>query len=161
MSVSRPSAVAIAAAAALGLPLVGVPMTPLSPALAAAADDTTPPSIPVETFDGVESDITDTSIIVRWGASTDNVGGSGMDHYIVNYEDQFFNVPATAATNYSYKLTGLGPESDYDVFVYAVDKAGNTSLFLYLAYTTRAAGSTPVPTPTASPAPTATPKPTA
>ncbi|MBO9534867.1 MAG: fibronectin type III domain-containing protein [Solirubrobacteraceae bacterium] len=122
--------------------------------------DTTSPSSPTETFDGVESDITPTSIIVRWGAAQDDPGGSGIDHYVVTYEDQSFIAPATAR---SYKLDGLGPEADFDVFVYAVDKAGNVSLPLYLNYRTLYEG-TPTPAPTLAPTPspkpvTPTPKP--
>ncbi|MBJ7473206.1 MAG: fibronectin type III domain-containing protein, partial [Solirubrobacteraceae bacterium] len=85
--------------------------------------DTEAPSAPTE-VDGQISDFGPTSINVRWGASTDNVG---VTEYIIRYEGEEVRVPAAAGPQLSKLIEGLGPDSEYLFEISAVDAAGNES----------------------------------
>ncbi|MBJ7472309.1 MAG: fibronectin type III domain-containing protein, partial [Solirubrobacteraceae bacterium] len=66
-----------------------------------------------------------TSIRLRWGASTDNVG---VTEYIVRYGDgKEVRVPATSAAELSTLIEGLTPDSDYLFEITARDAAGAES----------------------------------
>jgi len=87
--------------------------------------DTTPPSIP-EALWLISS--TPTSLVVGWNASTDNIG---VDHY---------NVSLVYVGDYStndnwYEFTGLMPNLNYEVRVWAVDATGNLSTTYAVLYT--------------------------
>jgi chitodextrinase len=62
-----------------------------------------------------------TTISISWTASTDNVG---IDYYGV-YVDAELQSPTTSNT--SYEITGLDPDTQYEIFVEAVDTSGNIS----------------------------------
>ncbi len=79
--------------------------------------DTQAPSIPTNL---TTSNTTDTSTVVAWGASTDNVGVTGYDVY---RNGTFLN--ATSAT--SINVSGLNANTTYSFFVRAKDAAGNIS----------------------------------
>ncbi|MGV2805610.1 chitin-binding protein, partial [Clostridium perfringens] len=79
--------------------------------------DTTAPTAPT----GVTaSNVATTSATISWNAATDNVG-------VTNY--RIFNgstqIGSTSALNYN--LTGLTPNTTYNITVKAVDAAGNIS----------------------------------
>ncbi|MFT4034193.1 MAG: fibronectin type III domain-containing protein [Patulibacter sp.] len=112
-------------------------VTLLAGPLATSALAGTPPTTPgVDTATAV-SDVGDTYIVVRWTASTDN-SGTGLKSYVVKYEDQKYEVPATTTR---CTLQGLGSSSDYDVYVNAVDRTGTASGQQLLSYTTTNPGS--------------------
>ena len=86
-------------------------------------NDTTPPTVPgAPTASGV----TATSANLTWGASTDS-GCSGLAGYNV-YREQGATDPqlGTSVTN-SITLTNLSPNTQYQVYVRARDRAGNLS----------------------------------
>jgi alpha-amylase len=82
--------------------------------------DITPPSVP----GGVATSVVgSTSISLRWNASTDNAGGSGMKGYNVVRDNG--NPVFSAAT--SLTVNGLLPNTRYRFTVAAVDNANNSS----------------------------------
>ena len=68
------------------------------------------------------SNISETSVNVNWGASTDNVGVTG-------YEVFLNNVKHTVATGTSATISGLTCNTSYAFKVRATDAAGNLSAF--------------------------------
>jgi glucose/arabinose dehydrogenase len=85
-----------------------------------AATDTQPPTTPGQPSC---SNITENSITLSWGASTDNVGVVAYDIYHDG------NKLSDAAGNVTTKdLTGLTPNTEYRLSVFARDAAGNVSL---------------------------------
>ncbi|WP_454044419.1 fibronectin type III domain-containing protein [Cellulosimicrobium sp. Marseille-Q8652] len=90
---------------------------PHTAATTAPPSDTTRPSTPVV---GAPINVTTTSARVPWSAATDD---QGVDHYRVGGE-----VPEQEVTTLYADLTGLTPDRDYEVLVWAVDAAGNESL---------------------------------
>ncbi|WP_250213914.1 glucuronyl esterase domain-containing protein [Acrocarpospora catenulata] len=85
--------------------------------------DTTPPSTPGTP---TASNVTANGATLTWAASTDT-GGSGLAGYNV-YREQGATDPqlGTTTTN-SITLTGLTPNTQYQVYVRARDGAGNLS----------------------------------
>jgi subtilisin family serine protease/chitodextrinase len=81
--------------------------------------DNTPPSAPANLTSPSK---TDTSVILSWTASTDNVGVAGYDIYKNNTKVD----STTTAT--SYTATGLTGSVTYSFYIKAKDVAGNTSL---------------------------------
>ncbi|NEN86181.1 fibronectin type III domain-containing protein [Paenibacillus elgii] len=78
--------------------------------------DTTPPTVPF----GINIlDFTHDSIELTWGASTDDRGLAGYQVYV---NDKVFSSP----TNH-YKITGLKDTTTYNIFIRAIDFAGNLS----------------------------------
>ncbi|GAA4256261.1 PQQ-dependent sugar dehydrogenase [Dactylosporangium darangshiense] len=69
------------------------------------------------------ANITDTSINLSWGASTDNVAVTGYDIY---HDGNLLT--QSAGTGTSTTLTGLTPNTEYRLSVFARDAAGNVSL---------------------------------
>ena len=93
---------------------------------ACSTSDTTPPSVPQGmAWNGV----TQTSIGVRWNASTDNVGVTG-------YRIYRNGSLAGTTTSTSYTVSGLSCGTSYTIALTAVDAAGNES------YAPHATGST-------------------
>jgi len=81
--------------------------------------DTTPPSVPI----GLSfSNLTSTSVMLSWTASTDNVGVFAYDIY----KDDLFLV---TTSNINYSVTGLTPETSYAFKVSAKDASNNVSDF--------------------------------
>jgi glucose/arabinose dehydrogenase len=69
------------------------------------------------------SDIGEDALTLAWGASTDNVGVSAYDIY--EHGNKISEAPGSST---SKALTGLTPNTDYNLTVIARDAAGNTSL---------------------------------
>jgi hypothetical protein len=74
----------------------------------------------------VATNITSTSATITWQAATDNVG---VDHYTVYLQnpaytppDMEFTTPTNATT---FTITGVPAGTNWDVWVYATDAAGN------------------------------------
>lgn len=85
--------------------------------------DETPPTTPGTP---VASNVTATSATLTWTASTDS-GGSGLAGYNI-YREQGDTDPLIAqSTTNSTTLTGLTPNTQYEVYVRARDGAGNLS----------------------------------
>ena len=78
--------------------------------------DTEAPSVPMN----LAGTATDVSITLTWTVSTDNVGVSGYNVYVDNVYNQ------TVTTN-TATITGLAPETTYNLAVEAFDAAGNIS----------------------------------
>lgn len=94
--------------------------------------DTEAPTVP----DNVtSSNVTSSSVVLSWDASSDNVGVTGYD--ISNGDD---NIIATVQET-SYTVTGLDSETDYEFQVRAKDAAGNTSDFSNVVNVTTLPGS--------------------
>jgi hypothetical protein len=81
--------------------------------------DSTPPTTPTDLR---VTGTTTTSVTLAWNASTDN---SGVFSYVVKQDNLSWTVPSQSQT--SYTLTSLSPGRTYTFYVYAVDRALNTS----------------------------------
>src|SRR3954447_5002894 len=68
------------------------------------------------------SDIAEDALTLTWGASTDNVGVTAYDIY--EHGNKISEAPGSST---SKVLTGLTPNTDYNLTVIARDAAGNTS----------------------------------
>jgi bacillolysin len=79
--------------------------------------DNEPPSVPGNL---TASNITQTSADLSWTASTDNTGVTGYNVYI----DDVLN---GNTTNLNYPLTGLAPNTTYNIKVTSLDAAANES----------------------------------
>ena len=79
--------------------------------------DVTPPSVPTNL---IASGTTQTTTILSWNASTDNIGVTGYDVY----QDGSFIVNVNST---NYQVSGLNPSTGYSFYVTARDAAGNTS----------------------------------
>ncbi|TMR98662.1 beta-1 4-xylanase [Nonomuraea basaltis] len=97
--------------------------------------DTTPPTTPGTPVAG---NVTSNSAGLTWTASTDS-GGSGLAGYNV-YREQGATDPLGQSTTNSITLTGLSPETQYQVYVRARDGAGNLSANSPLVTFTTTAG---------------------
>jgi GH35 family endo-1,4-beta-xylanase len=86
--------------------------------------DTTPPSAPTGL---TASDITSTSVVLSWTASTDDVGVTGYDVFLGNDQPTTDELVATSTTT-SVALSGLA-SGTYSVALRARDSAGNVSEF--------------------------------
>ncbi|WP_242659004.1 endo-1,4-beta-xylanase [Thermostaphylospora chromogena] len=86
-------------------------------------DDTTPPTAPGQPS---VSDVTSSSARLTWSASTDS-GGSGLAGYNVYREQGDNDTLLGQSTTTSITLTGLSPDTEYEVYVRARDGAGNLS----------------------------------
>jgi chitodextrinase len=84
--------------------------------LTTSAPDAQPPTAPTLTVD----DITDKSVVLKWTASTDNVGVTG-------YEVWQNGTKIAIVDTLSYKVTGLEPETKYVFVVRAFDAVENYS----------------------------------
>lgn len=79
--------------------------------------DNLAPSVPTGL---VSSNITSTSAIIAWNASTDNVGVTGYNVFVDG-------VSVGTANDNDRTITGLSPSTTYAITVSAFDAAGNTS----------------------------------
>ncbi|MBQ0735035.1 fibronectin type III domain-containing protein [Aquimarina celericrescens] len=79
--------------------------------------DTEAPTVPTNLS---ASEITQSSLVLSWDASTDNIGVTG---YEVLQDGVVIDTVATTTVN----ITGLTPSTSYDFAVAATDAAGNTS----------------------------------
>ena len=107
--------------------------------------DTEPPSVPTgQQATGVSQ----TTAVMSWTASTDNVGVAG-------YEIWLDDVKVATVTGLSYTYTGLGCGSDHTVGLVAYDVAGNKSNRAYASgpVSTSACSTPTPPTPTPTPPP--------
>src|SRR2546430_2360445 len=86
------------------------------------------------------ANITENSIDLSWGASTDNVGVVGYDIY---HDGNLLS--QSAGTGTSKPLTGLTPNTQYRLSVFAKDAAGNVSLSSPQAFCTTLASSDVTP----------------
>lgn len=86
-------------------------------------DDTTPPTTPGTP---TASNITSNSATLSWSASTDS-GGSGLAGYNVYREQGSTDTLLGQTSTNSITLTGLTPDTEYQVYVRARDGAGNLS----------------------------------
>lgn len=78
------------------------------------------PDAPLPPTNLSASDITATSLVLNWSASTDNVAVTGYDVF----RDGELTGTVTGAT-YEYSFTGLTPDTAYTFKVVAFDEAGN------------------------------------
>jgi cellulase/cellobiase CelA1 len=83
--------------------------------------DTTPPTAPGAP---VASAVTSTSAILTWPGSTDTVGVTG---YRVYREAGAVDTLLATVTATSHSLTALTPATAYQLYVVAIDAAGNIS----------------------------------
>ncbi|GGI57670.1 fibronectin type III domain-containing protein [Winogradskyella haliclonae] len=83
----------------------------------ATPPDTQAPSVPTNL---TASNVTTSSVVLSWSASTDNVGVTGYDVY------QGATL-LTTVTSTGYMVTGLSPSTNYTFNVRAKDAAGNVS----------------------------------
>ncbi|MBP1999621.1 chitinase [Paenibacillus shirakamiensis] len=110
--------------------------------LAAASTDTQAPTTPTAV---TASSKTDTSVVLKWTASTDNVGVTGYDIY-----KGTTLAGSVSGTTLTYTATGLTASTAYSFTVKAKDAAGNVSAAsTALSVTTNAA--TPTTTPAWAP----------
>ena len=84
--------------------------------------DTEKPTAPGQPFVEAINDVTSTTAKINWAASTDNSGK--IKEYEIRYDDVVVTVPGTQT---STTLTGLLPDSEYDITIVAIDEAGNRS----------------------------------
>jgi PQQ-dependent dehydrogenase (s-GDH family) len=90
--------------------------------------DTDPPSAPA----GLAADfITTSSFVLKWNASTDNVGVTGYDIYRNGVK-----INSSTLTYTSYSVTGLAANTMYNMTVRAKDAAGNESTSAVFPVTT-------------------------
>lgn len=90
--------------------------------------DTEPPSAP----SGLAADfITTSSFVLKWNASTDNVGVTGYDIYRNGVK-----INSSTLTYTSYSVTGLAANTMYNMMVRAKDAAGNESTSAVFPVTT-------------------------
>ena len=95
--------------------------------------DTTAPTAPTRV---VTSGVTDEGVTISWRASIDNVGVAG---YYIYLNDAQTPVNTEPITDLQYTLTGLDPETPYQVRVVAVDASGNQAESMSVEFTTAAA----------------------
>jgi chitodextrinase len=85
--------------------------------LLTAGPDTTPPTAPTAL---TASSVTSSSFVLRWTASTDDVG-------VVVYQVLVNGSPTVTVTSPTATVSGLTPATSYSVTVSALDAAGNVS----------------------------------
>lgn len=114
----RPVATGLIVAVGLGLGAPTALAAPGGKKPPPSPGDTTPPTTPTDLR---VTGTTRTSITLAWNASTDN---SGAFSYVVKQDYLSWTVDPPQT---SYTLTSLSPGRAYTFYVYAVDRALNTS----------------------------------
>lgn len=97
-------------------------ITPIITYQDAVIEDIIPPSAPTDVN---VSDITATGAKITWTASTDNIEVAGYNLYYENEDKELTPINTELITRTEYELTGLTPETTYQIVVEAVDEAGN------------------------------------
>jgi endoglucanase len=97
------------------------------------SSDTSAPTLPSNL---TVTDTTETSVDLDWSGASD--AGSGLDHYTI-YVDGSQAQTVSAGTTQA-TVTGLSPNTTYDIGIRAVDGAGNASAMVTVSATTDAAG---------------------
>lgn len=87
------------------------------------------------------SGITESTAVVSWTESTDNVGVAGYNIYLNDNK-----VNALPITELKFQLTGLTAETEYQVKVEALDEAGNSSISNPVSFVTGVAPDREAPT---------------
>jgi hypothetical protein len=101
--------------------------------------DTTPPSVPTGL---TVSSVSQTTLSLKWNASTDNVGVTSYDLYAVSVSGGkggshlVYTRLVSGITTTSYTVTGLKPDSSHSYAVTALDAAGNQSRYSGTVYGT-------------------------
>lgn len=90
--------------------------------ISTTVDDVIPPSIP---SNFVATEVLSNKVSLKWDASTDNVGGSGMDAYAVLRNG--VEIARTSANVTTYIDNSVSANTDYQYTVVAIDKAGKQS----------------------------------
>lgn len=106
---------------------------------ALAGGTTTDPTPPTTPGTPTSSNVTSNSATLTWTASTDS-GGSGLAGYNVYREQGTTDTQLGQSTTNSINLTGLTPNTQYQVYVRARDGAGNLSANSALATFTTQSG---------------------
>jgi chitodextrinase len=102
----------------------------------APAPDTTPPTVPAGLSKGT---LTQTSVVLNWTPSTDNVG-------VLGYKIYRNGILLSSLSSTTYTDSGLTASSTYSYTVAAFDAAGNTSAQSAALSVTTLAAITPPPT---------------
>src|SRR5688572_9267767 len=100
--------------------------------------DAQPPTAPTNLS---ASNVTMTSIVLTWTASTDNIGVTGYDVYQNGIKINSSNITGT-----SFNVTGLTAGTTYSYFVKAKDAAGNQSTASTILHLTTNPADTEPPT---------------
>lgn len=130
---------------AIAVLIVGVLFT-RSETTSAARADRSAPSAPTNLAAG---NITETTVSLAWGASTDNSGKWTYKIRITNLRNSAYNSLATVSqTQTTYTARFLATNSPYTFAVYAIDAAGNKSPESNLVRVSTPADTTPPPAPT-------------
>jgi len=130
---------------AIAVLIVGVLFT-RSETTSAQRADRSAPSAPTNLTAG---NITETTVNLAWGASTDNSGKWTYKVRITNLRNSAYNSLATVSqTQTTYNARFLAPNSPYTFAVYAIDAAGNKSPESNLVRISTPADTTPPPAPT-------------
>lgn len=87
------------------------------------------------------SGITESTAVVSWTESTDNVGVAGYNIYLNDNK-----VNGLPITELKFQLTGLTAETEYQVKVEALDEAGNSSISNPVSFVTGVAPDREAPT---------------
>jgi len=112
----------------------------------AAKGDRSAPSAPTNL---AASNITETTVNLAWGASSDNSGKWTYKVVITNLKNSAYNSIATVSqTQTTYQARYLAPNSPYTFTVYAIDAAGNKSGNSNLVQLSTPADTTPPAAPT-------------
>ena len=97
-------------------------ITPIITYQDAVIEDIIPPSAPTDVN---VSDITATGAKITWTASTDNIEVAGYNLYYENEDKELTPINTELITRTEYELTGLTPETTYQIVVEAVDTSDN------------------------------------
>jgi chitodextrinase len=127
------------------LALTAVMLFNVSTSSAAGKGDRSAPTTPANL---IVTSITDTTVSLKWEASTDNSGVLSYRVRITNLNNSAYNSLATVSQSQtSYTATYLAPNSSYTFTVYAVDGSGNQSANSNVASAKTLADTTPPTTP--------------
>ncbi len=130
---------------AIAVLIVGVLFT-RSETTSAQRADRSAPSAPTNLTAG---NITETTVNLAWGASSDNSGKWTYKVRITNLRNSAYNSLATVSqAQTTYNARFLAPNSPYTFAVYAIDAAGNKSPESNLVRVSTPADTTPPPAPT-------------
>ena len=107
------------------------------------AQDTQPPTLPMDNSI-ITTAKTHNSISIKWNKATDNVTSPGLLQYNVKWEGTPSGESERITDFASYNITGLNPNTTYDITVEVYDVAGNKSTYPPTWETTLPAPTVPV-----------------